>query len=108
MPSLKETIESECYKDCPRKEQFERMAIESISLEDVDKLYQFLQGKLPDDIIMKCPPRLSERQAFRVIWFLQEEMGILPSNYERCKTCGILYDTYKEGGGDNHCDDCHS
>jgi len=46
---------------------------------------------------MKNPPQLSEEVAFNVIWFLQEHMGVLPCNYERCSVCGSLYDTMEEG-----------
>jgi len=83
---------------------------EQKSLEQVKELYQFLQGELPEGIRMKYPPRLSERGAFKAIWFLQEYMGILPVNYERCVRCGTLFDDRNSGGyrnGRNYCDCCY-
>lgn len=100
---LKDTME--CFKECPRKEQFVQMAKEDISLEEVEKLYRFLQGEVPEGIYMKQPPKLSERQAFKIIWYLQEVLRILPDTYERCKTCGELYDIDSEGDS-KHCGNC--
>lgn len=77
------------------------------SLEKVSELYEFLQGNAPDTVTINHAkqPKLSQRQAFAVIWFLQEHMRILPSNIERCISCSTLYDTHTEGT-DNHCDFC--
>lgn len=105
MLDIKDTID--CYEECPRKEQFVEMARNAISIEEVEKLYKFLQGEVPENITVKRPPRLSGRQAFTVVWFLQEVMHLLPDRYERCKTCGDLYDS-EQGGSltDLHCDYC--
>lgn len=108
MKTLQETIDSGCWEDCPRKEQFVRMAKENISIEEVNDLYDFLQGEVPECLIMKRPPHLSEQMAFRIIYYLQEVMHILPDNYERCVTCGRLYDSFNEGSSYKgmHCDYC--
>jgi len=108
MPTLQDTIDSGCWKECPRKDQFVSLACDEISLEEVEKLYKFLQGELPPQLHMSRHPHLSERMAFRVIYYLQEIMGILPDRYERCITCGTLYDSYNEGSSErgNHCDNC--
>ncbi len=68
-----------------------------ITIEDIEKLYYFLQGELPKDITMTNRPKLSERKAFKIIWFLQEEMNLLPDKFERCCRCGRIYDSWKEG-----------
>jgi len=65
--------------------------------EKIEELYEFLQGKVPPRLSMKHPPRLSQQKAFRVIYFLQEVTGILPDNFERCRGCGCIIDTYFEG-----------
>ena len=61
---------------------------------------------------MKHHPRLSSRMAFKIIWYLQEVMGVIPDHYERCITCGCLYDSWSEGHYDerngHHCDNCDS
>lgn len=78
------------------------------TIEQTNELYAFLQGTCPKGIHMK-PPRLSQRSAFNIIWFLQEHMGILPANHEKCCSCGDLFNSSSEGGSyrDRHyCDDC--
>jgi len=82
---------------------------EAISLEQVEELYRFLQGEVPDGIYYCKAPRLSERKAFTVIWFLQERLRIIPDQYERCCSCGTLYDTRCSGGVRReryYCDSC--
>lgn len=99
--TVDETIE--CYKNCPRREQFVNLARDAITIKEVDKFYRFLQGELPSELHMTRHPHMSPRQAYRVIYYLQEIMGILPDTYERCCTCGDLYDSMNEGD-DRHCD----
>lgn len=108
MPTLKETIDSGCWKECPRQEQFIRLERKKITIEQVNDLYKFMQGEVPECLTMKRPPHLSETMAFRIIYYLQEIMGILPDTYERCVTCGILYDSNNEGScyKGMHCDYC--
>lgn len=80
--------------------------LEEITQEKIEKLYKFLQGEMPPDIHMKRHPKLSSRMAFSIIWFIQEELEILPDRYERCKTCGRIFDSYSEGDTKLHCDSC--
>lgn len=96
-----------CYDCCPREEQFISSARDEIPLEDVKALFTFLQGKVPDCLILEHPPRLSPEEAFSVIYYLQEIMHLLPDTYERCKVCGILFDSDYDGGSDEtgcYCD----
>lgn len=74
-----------------------------ITIEQVNELYQYLQGEVPQQLREKHPPRLSSRMAFKVIYFLQEITGVLPDNIERCKTCGALFDRYEGVGRSQHC-----
>ncbi len=109
MPTWDETIKSKCYSECPWKERFiadARKSQNGISLEEVDSLYRFLQGELPPNLYMKAHPRLSPQMAFRIIYYLQEQMGILPDSYERCISCGELYDADVGGSSEKgtHCD----
>lgn len=86
------------------------MSTEEITIEQTDEFYQFLQGTCPDGIHVKYPPRLTERKAFAVIWYLQERLRIIPDHYERCCSCGDLYNTSEEGGSfrnRNYCDPCY-
>ena len=101
---LKDTMD--CFRRCPREKQFAENAIDEIPIEDVEKFYEFLQGEVPEGYNIKHPPRLSPQKAFLVIYYLQEEMGIIPDRYERCITCNNLYDSHCEGSskGGTHCD----
>ena len=82
--------------------------MDKISIEQVEELYEFLQGELPIGISCK-PPHLSQRKAFTIIWFFQERLRIIPDIFERCVHCGEIFDSSKEGGQynkRNYCDYC--
>jgi len=68
-------------------------------LEKIDEFYEFLQGNIPDcmQLRKRSIPKLTQRQAFSVIWYLQEHLSIFPDHIERCDICGNLYDSYAEG-----------
>lgn len=82
---------------------------ENITVEQVNEFYNFLQGELPKAITMKCPPKLSSKKAFGIVWYLQEHLRILPDNFERCCSCGSLFNTNQEGSikrNRNYCSGC--
>lgn len=87
----------ECYDRCPREDQFISNARDEIPIEDVEALYSFLQGEVPPELTLDYPPKLSQKEAFSVIYYLQEIMGLLPDRYEQCCECGNLYDSHEEG-----------
>jgi hypothetical protein len=67
-------------------------------LEWCEELYQWLQGEpIEGQIPNGFKPKLTPNSAFRVIWFLQEHLRVIPDNIERCQNCNDLYDTYSEG-----------
>jgi len=76
----------------------------------MNMLYEYLQGKLPKGV--KCfAPKLSKKNAFSVIWFLQECIDCLPSKYECCSSCGEIYNSESEGhhselNGRSYCGSC--
>lgn len=72
---------------------------EHVTIEQVREFYDMLTGAaIPDNIRLgRSAPRLSQRKAFSVIWFLQEQTGIIPDIYERCDKCGSIYDSEQEG-----------
>jgi len=84
--------------------------IESKIFRAINTLYKYLQGTLPKGV--ECfAPKLSEEDAFSVIWFLQECIGCLPSKYERCDDCGDIYNSEAEGhhselNGKSYCGGC--
>jgi len=75
--------------------------MENTDIEKVNELYQFLTGeKIPEgmQIVKNHRPKMSGKQAFTIIWFLQEHLRVLPDNFERCDVCEEIYDSYSEGG----------
>jgi hypothetical protein len=82
-----------------------------VTLEKVEELYRFLQGDEIEGIHCKSMPRLSQRKAFSVIYFLQEHMNLVPDRFECCVRCGDLYDDHSEGHydektGRHYCSSC--
>ena len=100
--------------------------MKKLSFEETQQLYDFLRGEvtvnvnslnnvyLPDLGIhtMKSHlPKLTDEQAFLVIYVLQENYGLIPDTYEQCSHCGELYDSDEEGHRHNgvlYCDCCYS
>lgn len=68
-----------------------------VSIEEAEELYQWLQGKESETIFSKAQPRLTPEEAFSTIYYLQEELGIIPDTYEQCSKCKALYDSDDEG-----------
>lgn len=72
--------------------------LEHIDVEEVSKFFNWLQGKGTEcSITSEYQPQLSPEEAFSVIYYLQEEMEILPDNIEMCRECGELFDSDAEG-----------
>jgi recombinational DNA repair protein RecR len=65
------------------------------------ELFDFLQGKPPPGykISKKNQPKLTEDQAWTIIWFLGNQYWKVPDHIERCDMCGAIYDR-------NHSGDC--
>lgn len=87
---------------------------EDSDLEKTNEFYRFLTGEeMPEKISMTRghKPKMSEKKAFAIIWYLQEHLSILPDHIERCDICGELYDEYSSGihwetKGKNYCGAC--
>lgn len=83
-------------------------------LEKINEFYRFLTGEeMPEKITMARghKPKMSEKKAFAIIWYLQEHLSILPDHIERCDVCGELYDKHSSGiywetKGKNYCGAC--
>jgi hypothetical protein len=82
--------------------------LENIGEEKIQELFRFLAyGEVPEDIFIKRPPKLGPKKAFSVIYYLQEQTGVLPDNWELCKTCKEPFDSEKEGDTDQmRCGGC--
>lgn len=79
----------------------------------VVEFYDFLQGNIPETISIGRGhrPKLSKKQAFSVIWYLQEHLRIIPDTIEQCWSCEELYDsnlggTYWESKCRHYCGCC--
>jgi len=69
--------------------------------ERITDFYEHMQKEL----------KLSPNKAFRIIWFLQECLPVLPDSIEQCSICKDLYDSHCEGyhsekRGKFYCDGC--
>lgn len=74
------------------------LRIEDIELGQVQEFYEWLQQKRKiEGFDFRSEPNLTDLQAFSVIYYLQEELGVLPDKYERCEKCGRIFDSYEEG-----------
>jgi len=82
-------------------------------LEWVEEFYQFLQGVCPKSITIESDeqPKLSEKQAYNIIWYLQEHLPVFPDNICKCSICSELYNSHNAGWysgktGKHYCDHC--
>jgi hypothetical protein len=68
-------------------------------LQWVQEFYKFLQGNAPNGIQIATghKPKLSQKKAYTIIWYLQEHFSILPDHIEQCSVCGELYDSNTQG-----------
>ncbi len=91
-----------CAQDCdhynhhgePRKHRDENAEI----FPKVKELYEFMRtGKSPGETSGLQPMNLTAKQAFDIIWLLQEQLHILPDSFERCDGCDDLFDSDCEG-----------
>lgn len=62
----------------------------------IEEFYEFLQGTNPESISAK-KLSLSNKDAFRIIWYLQEHLSVFPDQIEKCSECDGLYDSHSEG-----------
>jgi len=68
-------------------------------LQWVQEFYEFLQGNIPDQLHFGHghAPKMTQKKAFSIIWYLQEHFPIIPDYIERCDNCGELFDSHSEG-----------
>lgn len=84
---------------------------DKITLEQVQNFVDMLTGKPVDEMNLTHQPQLSRREAFSVVYYLQEEMGIIPDHYEMCSECEYIFDSQCAGGTRKSddawlCDEC--
>ncbi len=79
------------------------MSEDKFTIEQTQELYEFLKGGIPEGFTLKTwKPKLSEDEAFTIIYILQEKFKLIPDHYEQCKRCKEIFDM--ECGG-RHFDD---
>lgn len=93
---------------------------EEVTLEETQELMGFLQGNVPEGWTVPDMPRLTRDQAFAVVYYLQEGMGLISDRFELCSDCGSIFDSNCEGGSIDsedtedeiehgvYCDDCYA
>jgi len=71
---------------------------DKLTFDQIDEIMDMLTGgELPHGMRMPDQPKLMRRQAFSIVWFLQEHTGIIPSHFEMCQVCEELYDSDRGG-----------
>lgn len=65
-------------------------------IEWVNEFYKYLQGDQPEGQAFK-KFKLSKKQAFAIIWYLQEHFPLIPDHIEQCSVCGELFDSWATG-----------
>jgi hypothetical protein len=80
-------------------------------LEAIQTFHSFLQGVIPKGYTVTRFKKMNAKQAFTVIWFLQEGCHLVSDQYEMCCNCESIYDSYSEGTynektGNCYCDSC--
>ena len=92
------------------KASYDLLTDKNIKLKDIDKVdifYQWLQGNITHTGFLSKSPKLTPIMAFRIIYYLQEELFLISDYFERCKKCDRLFDSEREGNLDTmHCDFC--
>ena len=79
------------------------MSDEQITVEQIETFYRFLlTGEVPEGYFYDAPNRkvakgLSARHAWHIIYYLQENLKVLPSAYEICNGCGDFFNSDAEG-----------
>lgn len=61
--------------------------MEQITEDQMQKLFKYLTGESDD---VETQLELTPKQAFGLIYFMQEHLEILPQNYELCESCECL------------------
>ena len=83
----------------------------NVTLDQVEDLVEMLTGGSTGTARLAHQPQLTRRQAFSVVYYLQEILCIIPDHYEMCGECDEMFDSECDGGtrqGDNVqiCDIC--
>ena len=69
-----------------------------ITVEQINEFMDFLTGnKLPEGFTFQQAPKLTRKQAFSVVYYLQERLRLIPDNIEMCQVCGELFDADCDG-----------
>lgn len=68
-------------------------------LQRTQQLYDFLRGKIPEGykISKSHRPKLTDDQAWTVIWYLGNQYWQVTDNVEKCGVCGDIYNTWQGG-----------
>lgn len=77
----------------------------------VREFHAFLQGVLPEGVTTEKFRKMNPKQAFTVIWFLQEVSRVVDDRFELCANCNEVFDSYREGHydekrGKHYCGGC--
>ena len=85
------------------------MSVTDEFLSKLQAYYNFIRGKsIPDNFAYEKPPlKLTKKQAFYIIYMLQEQMKLISDYIEICSVCETLYSTAIEGWHDEKTGKCY-
>lgn len=66
----------------------------------VEEVYAFCGAEIPNKYTFQegHEPKMSQKQAHSVIWYLQEHFSIIPSTIRTIQFCFNFFDSNSEGG----------
>jgi len=83
-----------------------------VTIEQVEQFISMLTGGELENLILVEQPKLSKRAAFCVVYYLQEEMRIIPDTFEMCMDCEDIFDAQygyiRQSDNAHICPDCAS
>lgn len=75
------------------------MTKKKVTEDDINDLMKLLtEGEAPEGVTLDdLPPTMTRKQASSILWYLQEVMDVLPSSFEMCDECEVIYDSDAQG-----------
>lgn len=64
--------------------------MKKIEIQQVQELLDYIEEKV----------EVTPEEAFEVIHYLQEKLNVIPSKFEICRSCNVVYDSDFEGSWD--------
>lgn len=74
------------------------MTTDKLNTDILNRFIEYLQGEyIPPDWNIKDRPNLNLKQAWDVVYMLQEWIKLIPDNFELCSECEQIFDIDDNG-----------